>query len=74
MANELIPVESVWKMAQSVAASNLFGMKDPNQAMALMLVAQAEGMHPAIAATHYHIINGRPALKADAMQIGRAHV
>jgi hypothetical protein len=63
----MIPVDAVWKMAQSVAASNLFGMKDPNQAMALMLVAQAEGMHPALAARDYHVINGRPALKADAM-------
>ena len=68
MSNDvMIPVDSVWKMAQSVAASNLFGMKDPNQAMALMLIAQAEGMHPALAARDYHVINGRPALKADAM-------
>lgn len=63
----MIPVDSVWKMAQSVAASGLFGMKDPNQAMALMLIAQAEGQHPALAARDYHIIQGRPALKADAM-------
>lgn len=35
--------------------------------MALMLIAQAEGSHPAIAARDYHIIQGRPALKADAM-------
>jgi hypothetical protein len=67
VSNEIIPVDQVWKMAQAVAASNLFGMKDPNQAMALMLVAQAEGMHPALAARDYHIIQGRPALKADAM-------
>jgi len=32
-----------------------------------MLVAQAEGMHPAIAARDYHVINGRPTLRADAM-------
>ena len=63
----MIPVDSVWKMAQSIAASGLFGMKDPNQAMALMLIAQAEGMHPALAARDYHVIQGRPALKADAM-------
>jgi hypothetical protein len=63
----MIPVDSVWKMAQSVAASGLFGMKDPNQAMALMLIAQAEGQHPALAARDYHVIQGRPALKADAM-------
>ena len=42
-------------------------MKSPEQAMALMLVAQAEGMHPAIAARDFHVIQGRPALKADAM-------
>jgi hypothetical protein len=35
--------------------------------MALMLIAQAEGLHPAIAARDYHVINGRPALRADAM-------
>ena len=55
------------RMARAVAASNLFGVKTVEQAAALMLVAQAEGMHPAIAATHYHVINGRPTLKADAM-------
>jgi hypothetical protein len=35
--------------------------------MALMLIAQAEGYHPAIAARDYHVIQGRPTLKADAM-------
>jgi peptidyl-prolyl cis-trans isomerase C len=32
-----------------------------------MAVAQAEGLHPATAARDFHIIQGRPALKADAM-------
>lgn len=54
-------------MAKSVAESNLFGIKTPQQAMALMLIAQAEGTHPALAARDFHIIQGRPALKADAM-------
>jgi hypothetical protein len=35
--------------------------------MALMLVAQAEGLHPASAARDYHIIQGQPALRSDAM-------
>lgn len=35
--------------------------------MALMLIAQAEGRHPATAAMEYHVIQGKPALKADAM-------
>jgi hypothetical protein len=54
-------------MATAIAKSNLFGMRQPEQALALMLIAQAEGMHPAIAARDYHVIQGRPALKADAM-------
>jgi hypothetical protein len=54
-------------MASAVAKSGLFGVKTADQAMALMLIAQAEGMHPAIAARDYHVIQGRPALKTDAM-------
>lgn len=63
----LVPVEAIQTMAAAVARSGLFGIKTSDQAMALMLIAQAEGLHPAIAARDYHIINGRPALKADAM-------
>lgn len=65
--NDLVPVEQIQLMANAVAKSGLFGMKTPEQAMALMLVAQAEGYSPALAARDYHIIQGRPALKADAM-------
>lgn len=67
MSTELVPVSDIERMAAAVAKSGLFGVKQPEQAMALMLVAQAEGLHPAIAARDYHIIQGRPALKADAM-------
>jgi hypothetical protein len=67
MSTALVPVDQVERMALAVAKSGLFGVKTPDQAMALMLIAQAEGLHPAIAATHYHIINNRPTLKADAM-------
>jgi len=63
----LVPVADIERMAKAIAQSGLFGMKSPEQAMALMLVAQAEGMHPAIAARDFHVIQGRPALKADAM-------
>jgi hypothetical protein len=55
------------QMASAIAASGLFGMKDKNSVLALMAVAQAEGLHPATAARDFHIIQGRPALKADAM-------
>lgn len=55
------------RMAHAVAKSGLFGIKTPEQAVALMLIAQAEGLHPAIAARDYDIIQGRPAKKSQAM-------
>ena len=65
--SNIVPYNDIEKMANAVAASKLFGVKNANEAIALMLVAQAEGMHPATAARDYHVIQGRPALKADAM-------
>jgi hypothetical protein len=55
------------KIAEYIAASNLFGCKTKEQAFALMLLADAEGLHPAAAARDYHIVDGKPSLKADAM-------
>jgi len=59
--------DDIWRMAQAVAKSGLFGMKQPEQAFALMMLAQAEGLHPMIAARDYDIIQGRPSKKAEAM-------
>jgi hypothetical protein len=67
LSTNLIPLSDLQRMAQAVASSKLFGVTTPDQALALMLVAQAEGLHPATAARDYHVIQGRPALKADAM-------
>lgn len=67
MSTSLVPVSDVERMARAVAASKLFGVQSPDAALALMLVAQAEGRHPASAANDYNIIQGRPAKKSDAM-------
>lgn len=67
MSTALVPVADIEKMAVAIAKSKMFGMKTADEAFALMLIAQAEGMHPAIAARDYHVISGRPTLKADAM-------
>jgi len=64
---QLIPFGEIQAMALVVAKAGSFGFKSPEQAAALMLVAQADGLHPAKAATHYHIIQGKPTLTADAM-------
>lgn len=55
------------RLAESIAKSQLFGMKTKEQALALMMVSQAEGRHPALAARDYDIISGRPSKKAEAM-------
>lgn len=60
-------IKDLQTMAQAVVESGLFGIKTAKEAMGLMLVAQAEGRHPALVARDYHIVNGKPALKADAM-------
>ena len=63
----MVPINDIEKMANVMAKSGLFGMKTPDQAFALMLLCQGEGIHPAIAVRDFHIIQGRPTLKADAM-------
>jgi hypothetical protein len=69
MANEvaLIPVSDMQIMADAIAKSGLFGIKTPQQAFALMLIAQSEGRHPATVARDYDLIQGKPAKKTEAM-------
>ena len=69
MSNEIVQysIPDVEKMATAIAASQLFGIKTKEQAMALMLIAQAEGRHPVEAARDYNIIQGKPSKTAEAM-------
>jgi hypothetical protein len=62
-----IPLGEMERMAVAIAKSGLFGMRTPEQALTLMLISQAEGRHPALAARDYDIIQGRPSKKAEAM-------
>lgn len=66
-AAALTPFDEIQRMGAAIAKSGLFGIKTPDQAVALMLIAQAEGRHPATVARDYDIIQGRPAKKAEAM-------
>ncbi len=63
----MIPYSDIAQMGRVMAASKLFGIQNEQQAIALMLLCQSENMHPAVAMRDFHIISGRPALKADAM-------
>jgi len=65
--SNIVPLQDIQAMAEIAATSKMFGFKSPQEAMAIMLLCQAEGLHPAIAMRDFHVIQGRPALKADAM-------
>jgi hypothetical protein len=65
--SNIIPYQDMQQMAEVAASSKMFGFKNPQEALAIMLLCQGEGLHPAIAMRDYHVIQGRPALKADAM-------
>jgi len=62
-----LSIELIERMAAIGTKSGFFGVKTPEQAAALMLIAQAEGISPALALRDYHVIQGRPTLKSDAM-------
>ncbi len=59
--------DDIERLAHSIAKSGLFGIKTPDQAVVLMMIAQAEGRHPVEAARDYDVIQGKPAKKAEAM-------
>lgn len=62
-----IPVSEMERIADDVVKSGLFGFKTQAQAMAIMSLCIADGIHPATAIRDFHVIQGRPAMKADAM-------
>jgi hypothetical protein len=63
----LVPFNDLQQMGVALAKSGLFGMKSPEQAIALMLVAQAEGQHPATIAQDYDIIQGKATRKTHSV-------
>jgi len=65
--NELVPFQDQQRMAESIVKSKFYGFTDINQVMAVMIVAQAENKHPGTVVQEYDIIQGRPALKSQAI-------
>lgn len=59
----LVPMDKLREMADSMARAGIFG-KTPEQIFSLMLIAQAEGIHPAVAVQEYDIIQNRPAINS----------
>lgn len=69
MSNELAiyKLSDMQTMADAVAKSGLFGMKSHDQALALMLVAQSEGQHPATITQDYDIIQNKACRKTHSV-------
>jgi hypothetical protein len=67
VSNALVPFQEMESMASYIVKSRLFGAKDEAQAMSLMLLAQAEGMHPMAAIQDFDIVQGRPARKTHSI-------
>ncbi len=69
MSNAIVQftVGEMQGMARAFVDSGMFGIDNVASALSLLLIAQAEGLHPAKAMQDYHVIQGKPALKADAM-------
>lgn len=65
--SNLVAVSDMQVMADAIVKSGFYGFKTKEQVMAVMLVAQAEQKHPATVVQEYDIIQGRPALKSQAM-------
>lgn len=67
MSNAIVPFEQQRTLALAFVKSGLFGVRDEAQALSLMALCEAEGLHPAKAVQEFHIIQGKPARKADAV-------
>lgn len=67
IAPPAMQVPEIERVALAIAKGGLFGSKDPNAVLTLCLLAYAEGQHPAVVFRDYHIIQGKPAKKAEAM-------
>ena len=65
--NAVVTFNEMEGMAAHIVRSKLFGAKDESQAISLMLLAQAEGMHPMAAIQDFDIVQGRPARKTHSI-------
>jgi len=72
MGNELVSTnrfkpDEMERMCVPMVKSNFFGIRNLDEGLTLMYMAEAEGRHPATAFREYHVIKGKPTLSAEAM-------
>ena len=61
------PFDDIEQMAIYAADSGMFGITKQSQAMCLFAICRAEKIDPISALRRYHIIEGKPSMRADAM-------
>ena len=65
--SNIVPFQDKSSMADAIVKSGFYGFKTREQVLALMFVAEAEGKHIATVVQEYDVIQGRPALKTQAI-------
>lgn len=65
--SQLMSPEAMQSLAADAAKSGMFGITNPSMAICLFAICQAEGLHPVTALKRFHIIEGKPSMRADAM-------
>jgi hypothetical protein len=59
--------EDMEKMAKQVASSGMFGINNPTQAICMFAIAHSEGLSMLGVLKKYHIVEGKPTMRADNM-------
>ena len=62
-----MPYADMERLAKAAAGSGMFGISKPEQALCLFAICQSEGLDPITALKRYHLIEGKPSMRADAM-------
>lgn len=61
-----LDVSDIQKISKAISPQ-LFSLKNDMEVFTLMMLGQADGIHPITALRRYHIIEGKPSMKSDAM-------
>lgn len=61
------PIEAALKLGEAFASSGMFGCTKPTQGAILALQCMASGLTPFDVTATYHLLDGKLAMKADAM-------